>query len=40
MLGEMEVNMGFPYYISLGIGVAVHVVSFDWSFEFLQGEFG
>ena len=30
--------MGFPYYISLGIGGAIYVVSFDWSFEFLKGE--
>ena len=40
MFGELEIDMSFPYDISLGVGGAVNVVGPNWSFKSLKGELG
>ena len=40
MFGKQEIDVGFPNDVTLRVGGPVYVVCFDWSVQFLYGEFG
>ena len=40
MFRELEVDVGFPDNVTLGVGGSVHVIRFDRSVKSLYGEFG
>ena len=36
---EKNIDLGLPFYVSLGIGGSIHIVSLYWSLELQEGEF-
>ena len=39
-VSKEDINLDLPYNVSFGVGGSIHVVSFYWSLEVLEWEFG